>query len=163
MCSPTGEHAAVERPGRGAPLAESRRAVPPARSSSSAPTKGHPDAWRGRSVPLFPFLLRFGSCSYFPNWLGFGSSPSDLGFGIRPSPFPPSVIWISLLLSESYSWGLGFRSRVRVRNPTFPFSDLLLDLLFFSEFIRMGLFPFFIRVRVRVRFNPIRFDSRSSC
>ena len=64
-CSPMGEHATVERPGRGALLLPRRRRV--------FPTPGEVFPF-----PTLPFHLRFGSCSSFSNWLGFGSSPSDL-------------------------------------------------------------------------------------
>ena len=70
-CSPTGEHAAVERPGRGAPLTEPGEQLPPLGTSSSAPTKGCP----GSSFPMPARVDPSPSLSPFP--------PPSFRFGSR--------------------------------------------------------------------------------
>ena len=63
--SPAGERIAVERPGRGAPVAGSRRAVPP-RPALSFPHAPHVhDGEVSHPFPLFPFRFLWFLCSDF--------------------------------------------------------------------------------------------------
>ena len=55
-CSPTGEHAAVERPGRGAPLGRARRAAAPG-SALLLPRRRRFSRGEVGLSPLFPLLL----------------------------------------------------------------------------------------------------------
>ena len=127
-CSPTGEHAAVERPGRGAPFCRARRAATPVRPFFSRAGQG-PVRVGFFSLPfLIPlFLFDLVLLSSELMWgIGLG-----LGFVCRPCSFPLPLSDLNLVPL----FRTGYRSRVR--NPTCHLFCFVFSFFSFA-FIRMG-------------------------